>query len=168
VAAGAAALGKLPGPAPSLLAADQAVYTDALGTGWANWSWNTTVNLSNPSPVHQGSASIAATYTAAWAGLYLHVSPSLSGADFASLRFFIHGGSAGGQRLNLVYDGSGSAGPAVAVTPPLDVTLVGVSGTPTPTPTPDQGPALSIDAAAARHPISPDIYGMNFADEALA
>ena len=26
----------------------------------------------------------------------------------------------------------------------------------------DAGPALSIDAAAARHPISPDIYGINF------
>jgi glycosyl hydrolase family 44 len=30
------------------------------------------------------------------------------------------------------------------------------------------GPALSVDAAADRHPISPDIYGMNFAEEALA
>src|SRR5437870_4978650 len=25
------------------------------------------------------------------------------------------------------------------------------------------GPALAVDAAASRHPISPDIYGMNFA-----
>ncbi|HEX7974601.1 MAG TPA: glycoside hydrolase family 44 protein [Anaerolineales bacterium] len=30
------------------------------------------------------------------------------------------------------------------------------------------GPGLSVDAAAGRHPISPDIYGMNFADEDLA
>jgi hypothetical protein len=30
------------------------------------------------------------------------------------------------------------------------------------------GPALSVNAAADQHPISPDIYGMNFADEALA
>jgi hypothetical protein len=30
------------------------------------------------------------------------------------------------------------------------------------------GPALSVDAGADRHPISPDIYGMNFADPALA
>lgn len=29
-------------------------------------------------------------------------------------------------------------------------------------------PALAVDAAAGRRPISPDIYGMNFADEALA
>jgi hypothetical protein len=30
------------------------------------------------------------------------------------------------------------------------------------------GPALSVDAAADRHAISPDIYGMNFADPVLA
>lgn len=30
------------------------------------------------------------------------------------------------------------------------------------------GPALSVDAGADQHPISPLIYGMNFADEALA
>jgi putative cell wall-binding protein len=30
------------------------------------------------------------------------------------------------------------------------------------------GPALTIDAAASRHPISNDIYGMNFADAGLA
>ncbi|MCU0294208.1 MAG: S-layer homology domain-containing protein, partial [Thermoanaerobaculaceae bacterium] len=39
---------------------------------------------------------------------------------------------------------------------------------PTPTPPPGQGPALAIDATAARHPISPDIYGLNFASEPLA
>ena len=30
------------------------------------------------------------------------------------------------------------------------------------------GPALAVDANADRHPISPDIYGLNFADPALA
>lgn len=30
------------------------------------------------------------------------------------------------------------------------------------------GPALSVDAAASQHPISPYIYGMNFADASLA
>ena len=30
------------------------------------------------------------------------------------------------------------------------------------------GPALAVNAAATRYPISPDIYGMNFADAALA
>ncbi|HEY0871518.1 MAG TPA: glycoside hydrolase family 44 protein, partial [Acidothermaceae bacterium] len=30
------------------------------------------------------------------------------------------------------------------------------------------GPALTVDAAAGRHPISSDVYGMNFSDTALA
>lgn len=43
------------------------------------------------------------------------------------------------------------------------------SGNPTPTPPgPVAGPALRIDAGAGRHAISPDVYGINFADEALA
>lgn len=43
--------------------------------------------------------------------------------------------------------------------------------TPTPTPTDPSGPTdvtLTIDVNADRKPISPDIYGMNWADEALA
>src|SRR5688572_10632678 len=32
----------------------------------------------------------------------------------------------------------------------------------------EAGPALTVDVNADRHAISPDIYGMNFADEALA
>ncbi len=42
------------------------------------------------------------------------------------------------------------------------------SGTPAPPSASVDGPALSVDAALGRHPISPDIYGMNYADEALA
>jgi hypothetical protein len=208
VVAGVAALGSLPGPPSAPLAADRVVYADTLGSGWVNWSWDATVTLANPSPVHQGTASIAVTYQSAWAGLFLHTDTALSGGDYQSLRFFIHGGSAGGQHLCVVlYDGSGAAGTPVTLTPPQagawsvvtvpladlgglatisglvwqdtagatqpafyldDITLVGVSGTPTPTPPPGQGPALAIDATTARHPISPDIYGMNFASEPLA
>ncbi len=38
----------------------------------------------------------------------------------------------------------------------------------TPSPLPGVGPALNVDAAADQHPISPYIYGMNFAGEAIA
>jgi hypothetical protein len=49
-----------------------------------------------------------------------------------------------------------------------DVAFV-ASGLPTPTPLgPTAGPALQVDAASGRHAISELIYGMNFADEALA
>jgi hypothetical protein len=51
----------------------------------------------------------------------------------------------------------------------LDDILLGArSGPPPPPPPPSQGPVLSIDAGADRHPISEEIYGLNFADEELA
>ena len=94
----------------------QDIYTDALAAGWSNWSW-ATVNLQATAPVHSGSRSIAVTY-GAWQGLYLHY-PELSTAGFTSLRFFIHGGSAGGQHLNVyaahTVNGSDQNGPFVAV-----------------------------------------------------
>ena len=64
-------------------------------------------------------------------------------------------------------DTSGGAQPAFYLD---DVRLVAwdVPPTPTPAPTPAAGPAIAVDAAAGVHPISPDIYGMNYADEGLA
>jgi len=107
--------------APSLrsVAAVQDIYTDALAAGWSNWSW-ATVDLQATTPVHSGSRSIAVTYSA-WQGLYLHY-PELSTVGFTYLRFFIHGGSAGGQQLDVyathMVDGSDENGPSVAVSPP--------------------------------------------------
>jgi len=49
-----------------------------------------------------------------------------------------------------------------------NVTLSHIALPPTPTPTPVVGPALHVDAAAVSHPISPYIYGMNYAEAALA
>jgi hypothetical protein len=57
----------------TLAAAEILIYSDALASGWANWSWSTAVTFSNASPVHAGAASMAVTYQAAWGGLYLHV-----------------------------------------------------------------------------------------------
>jgi hypothetical protein len=49
-----------------------------------------------------------------------------------------------------------------------DISLIN-TGAPTPTtPPPSAGPALTVNALAGQHTISPDIYGMNFADQALA
>ncbi len=185
--------------APTSTAADLVVYADALASGWQDWgSWNTTVDYSNSTPVHGGTASIAATYTGAWGGLYLHAnSVSLSGYD--TLRFWLHGGSAGGQHISVslnyndnVYEVTAVAGTWQKVEIPLaelgspatvsdlvwqdgiggaqptfyldDIVFVG-GDTPTP---PPGGPTLSVDAAADQRPISPYIYGMNFASEAVA
>ena len=186
---------------------DLSIYDDNLDSNWQDWSWNSTVNFSNPSPVQSGSSSISLRYDQAWAGLFLHTDESLFSADYESLRFWIHGGSSGGQHTNVVlYDGSGSAGPSVPVTASADLwepveismvdlgspvqisgivlqeangsaqpeffldsmELVSFSGTPGPSPTPGAGPGITIDALSNLHPISPFIYGMSFADEALA
>jgi hypothetical protein len=188
-------------PVRSIQAADEVVYDDALAAGWEDWSWGTNVNRSNSSPTHSGSASIAVTYTSAWGGLYLHAN-SVDLSAYDTLRFWLHGGSAGGQQIYVEIDFNGdgyevtaTAGTWQLVEIPLselgspatvsdlvwqdnvggaqptfyldDIAFVG-GGTPTPTLPPGVGPALSVDAATDRHPISPYVYGMNFASEDVA
>jgi len=183
-------------------AEDVPVYVDALAAAWSDWSWGTTIDFSNPSPVHGGSASLAATFNAAWAGLYLHTTAPLSAADYEAVRFWIHGGGSGGQSIafKIIDAANGNWDSSVVVTPSagawtaVTVALAGVgspstigglvwqddSGGAQPTfylddvtvvartGPPPAPPALSVDAAAGRHPISPTIYGINFAGEDLA
>lgn len=177
------------------------VYADALASGWSDWSWSTTRNFSNASPVHAGTASIAATYTAAWGGFYLHANSALTSSGFTAVQFWIHGGSTGNEQIafkvidasngnwnnsanvtpiantwtlitvtlasvgnpgtiaGLAWqDNSGGAQPTFYID---DISIVGVNTPPVPL-------ALSVDASANRHAISPYIYGMNWASEALA
>ena len=180
-----------------VLAADLVIYSDALDAGWSDWSWDTTRNFSSATPVKSGSAALSARFDAAWAGLYLHPSIAVSTTGYSGLGFWIHGGSSGGQQLRIVANGNegatvtvnATAGEWTKVTIPFsslgnpasltdlywqdskgaaqpafyldDISLVAST----------QPPAaiqLSIDAATGRHPISPDIYGMNFASEGLA
>ena len=49
-----------------------------------------------------------------------------------------------------------------------DIAFIASGIVPPPPPPPGNGPALSVDAGTSRRPISPYIYGMNFASEALA
>jgi PKD repeat protein len=178
------------------LAADLPIYTDSLAAGWDDWSWATMRNFANTSPVHSGSDSLAVTFNSGWAGLYLHAGSAIDTSGYDQLRFWIHGGSVGSQKLLVVANGDG--GNTVAVTAQADnwaqvsvpLTALGspasltdlywqdttngaqpvfyldditlVAGPPPPP------PALSINAGAGRHPISDDIYGMNYADEELA
>jgi hypothetical protein len=193
----------------SSAASDLVVYTDALNSGWANWSWNTTTNFSATSPVHSGSDSLAATFTAAWAGLYLAASPATDSSAYDTLQFWINGGSKGGQTIRVMLaDGSYNLLTGSAVDVPVtagawtqvkvllsdlgspaqiggivwqesagtaeptfyldDIGFINQGIVPPPPPPPTAGPALSIDASANRHPISEDIYGMNYADQTLA
>lgn len=96
------------------------IYADALGTGWQNWSW-ASVDLQATTPVHSGSRSIRVTY-GAWQGLYLH-HPGIDTTGFSAVRFYIHGGTAGGQRLQLyavrASDPGGAHGPQIALPLPV-------------------------------------------------
>ncbi len=77
------------------------IYADTLNSGWKDWSWSTTRNGYNSTPVYRGSQSYAITYTGGWAGFYLHVDPAIDTTLFTHLRFFIHGGDSGGQKIQI-------------------------------------------------------------------
>lgn len=106
-------------PAGQLRAASQVIYADALATGWDNWSW-AAVDLQATAQSYAGSNSIAVTYDG-WEGLYLHHA-GVSAAGFTRLRFYLHGGSTGGQKLQLYVTMTGAAGevqgPTVALPSP--------------------------------------------------
>jgi len=80
-------------------AENQAVYTDALQSGWADWSWATT-HLDNASTVHTGSAAISVD-AGPYEALYLHRDTTFDTTPYGNLTFWIHGGPQGGQRLRV-------------------------------------------------------------------
>ncbi len=176
-------------------AADISVYADALAADWQNWSWSTTLNFSNSAPVHSGSQSLSVQYNAGWAGLYLHPNAAYDTKAYDRIRFWVNGGSAGGQRIAVIVNGDTShsypvtlqantwtqvtlgfnqlgspatltdlywqeaTGGAQPVYYLDDITLLAATVLPV---------SLNIDVNTNRHPISEDIYGMNFADQSLA
>ncbi len=85
--------------------AEHIIYADALAPGWQDWSWNTT-RAAVASPRHGGASALAVTHTAPWAGLYFHADPAISTAGFTHLRFWIHGGTTGGQRIAIKLNNS--------------------------------------------------------------
>ncbi|MCP3138827.1 polysaccharide deacetylase family protein [Pyxidicoccus xibeiensis] len=84
------------------------IYTDGLETGFADWSWADHA-LDEAGVVHGGSASIRFEPDA-WAGLMFHH----SGVDlslYQSLELWVHGGTTGGQAVQLVlHDGTQALG----------------------------------------------------------
>ncbi|GAB4488851.1 MAG: hypothetical protein Fur0016_20470 [Anaerolineales bacterium] len=89
------------------------IYGDS--TSWENWSWNTTVNLNNSSPVQAGSKSIAVTYTSGWGGLSLRKAGGQSTAGYSKITFYVHGGSGGTRKFNFYINTSDSGGQSASV-----------------------------------------------------
>jgi len=193
------------GPITPVQAASQSVYADSLATGWEDWSYNSiTVDLAHSAHVHAGTHAVAVTYTGGWSGFQIgYHAASLDISAYDTFRFWINGGTSGGQTIQLqISDANGvivqqDLSPQANTWAKVDVSLTSV-GTPrsaysiawfnntagaqstyylddisfenigTPPPPPGTGPALSVDAAANRHAISPYIYGINYASQAIA
>jgi len=84
---------------PGIAQANLPIYTDNLVNGFQNWSW-ATVNLGNYSPVHSGTYSISVTDGGNYQAL-VFARPDFNTTPYASLSFWINGGSAGGQKLQV-------------------------------------------------------------------
>jgi hypothetical protein len=78
---------------------DLPVYSNSLVNGFEDRWWRSH-NVMNTSPVHSGIFSISVTITNTWEGLYLHHT-DLDTTPYASLSFWINGGTNGGQRLQV-------------------------------------------------------------------
>jgi hypothetical protein len=75
------------------------IYTDNLVNGFQNWSW-ATVNLATSSPVHSGNDSISVADSTNYQALYLEHS-DFNTTPYASLGFWINGGTSGGQKVQV-------------------------------------------------------------------
>jgi alpha-L-arabinofuranosidase len=87
-------------PAAVVAQSNLTIYTDSLINGWQDYSYNTTRNFANTSPVHSGSDSISATITSAYGGIQLYHAP-MTDSNYASVSFWINGGTSGGQQLQM-------------------------------------------------------------------
>ena len=98
-------------------AVDLTIYGDALAPGWQNWSW-ATVDMANTAFVHSGTVSIAVTPTA-WSALYLRSATTpLDTTGYLNFTFWVNGGTAGGQTIQVVAVVNNVAQPGVMVASP--------------------------------------------------
>jgi hypothetical protein len=88
-----------------------AVYTDSLVNGWESWGW-ATLDLAATN-ARTGSRSIGVT-VGAWEALYLQHA-AFDSTLYSNLTFWVNGGPAGGQRLQVRALLSGVEQPAVAL-----------------------------------------------------
>lgn len=85
---------------PVMAQTNQVIFADSLTNGWSNGSHNTTLNYANPVPIHSGMYSISATITSAYGGIVLNHG-KMADSNFASINFWLNGGTSGGQRLQM-------------------------------------------------------------------
>jgi alpha-L-arabinofuranosidase len=75
------------------------LYTDTLVNGFQNWSWGTN-SFFNTSPTHSGSTNSISAAPATYPGISFH-HDNFYTSPYASLSFWAHGGTSGGQVLQV-------------------------------------------------------------------
>ena len=89
-----------------------AIFTDSFVNGFDDWSWAAHSNV-NTNPVHSGTYSMSVS-AAAWQGVSFHHA-NFNTSDYTNFTFWAHGGTAGGQRLQVYGELSGVPQPAYAL-----------------------------------------------------
>lgn len=77
---------------------NQSIFTDTLQNGWQDWGWAAR-NYTNTNPVHSGSYSISVSCSN-YQAVYFH-NPAFAPTLYTNLIFWINGGAAGGQPLQV-------------------------------------------------------------------
>jgi hypothetical protein len=109
------------------------IYSDALASGWSDWSWGTSRNFFNTSPTYNSSArSIAVTYTSSWGGLSLRYDSPIDPSLYQAIVFWVHGGTGSNKQLRVYIEENDIGGPyssmynftaTVGVWTPITVTM---------------------------------------------
>ena len=95
---------------------DQPIYTDTLQNGWQNWGW-ASLNYNNTSPLHSGADSISVTFVDTTSQAIYIEHNAFDSSPYASLSFWINGGTAGGQKLHIQGLLGGNYQPGVTLAP---------------------------------------------------
>jgi alpha-L-arabinofuranosidase len=96
---------------------DLTIYDEGLAPGWQNWSW-AAVDFASTANAYTGNVSIAVT-PSAWSALYLRSADApLDTRGYQNFTFWIHGGTTGGQTIQVVAVVNDTPGPGVRITSP--------------------------------------------------
>jgi endo-1,4-beta-D-glucanase Y len=97
------------------------IYTDALAADWQDWSWSSTRNFNNTSPVKNGSKSISVNYTSNYGGLSLRKGTSLATSGYNSIKFWAYSsGTARPLSVFIQTADTGGDSSAVSITAPAN------------------------------------------------
>ncbi len=103
---------------PRQINAPYTIYKNTLTNGWEDRSWDTNVNFAG-FPAYDGLTAIVVHFAAPDGAMYLYTPEAINATDYNVLRFWINGGTAGGQQVEVaLVDGNENVLAALPLTPP--------------------------------------------------